>query len=246
MRAGSYQWEGRYFVSSILGQQVRIPPSQRAARTNAAPQRAARTNAAVAGSRTNGKGGAVSKQSVSSEQSATPVDAAFLGKIITSLASASPLSSPQALTSPQACDSGGSGHVVQHRIDGFMSPSQGVGTFMGSPSFQGQLGLAHPSGVLPDSGSSWPHIQHGPNPHGHGQSTQYGHLPQNQHWPAPPHGPWTQIHHGQRPPPQHGHFSPSHHGPWHHSQQGPWPLPHSGHQLTPSSSDDGNPEEPRN
>ena len=114
-----------------MGQQVRIPPSQRAARTNAAPQRAARTNAAVAGSRTTGKGGAVSKQSVSLEQSTSPVDAALLGKIITSLTSASPLSSSQALTSPQACDSGGSGHVVQHRVDGFMSPSQGVGTLMG-------------------------------------------------------------------------------------------------------------------
>ena len=143
MRAGSSQ----YFVSSILGQQVRLPPSHRAARTNAA----------VSGSRSNGNGG--------------------------------------------------SGHVRPHRLHGHMSTFQGqsgVGMLEGTPSSQGQLGSASLPGVYPGSGPQWP-----------------------------------QNHHGQWPPPQHGQWSPSHHGPWHHNQLGPWPFPRSGHQLTPSHSDDG-------
>ena len=242
MRAGSTQGDGSYFVSSVLGQQVRLPPSQRAARTNAA----------VSGTRSNGKSGAASNQSASSEQSTSPVDSAFLKKLVTSFASAS---TPQALSSPQACESGGSGRARPHLVDGLMSASQGqsdVGTFMGTPSFQGQHGLAPLSGMHPGSGSSWPHIQHGPDPRGHWQSPQHGHLPPPPHgpWPSPQHGHLPQNPHGYWPAPPYGHWSQNQHGPGPHGQLGPClplhhPLPHSGRQLTPSPSDEGHPEEPR-
>ena len=122
MRAGSSQWDGSYFISSILGQQLRLPPSQRAARSNAA----------VSGSRTNGKDSAASKQSVSSEQSTLPADPAFLDKLATLVSASSPPSS-QGLGSPQARDSGGSGHVRPHRIDGLMSTSQGQSALLVLP-----------------------------------------------------------------------------------------------------------------